>query len=579
MSKKSPSQMARRTLAWLLVLMIAVAALIAGGSIWGKATWTPKLGLDLVGGTEIILSPQLTTGKAPSAGELNQAVGIIRQRVDASGVSEAEVTTQGSRNVVVTIPGTPSQATLDRVTQSAKLEFRAVIYAGTPATQVVNSKTGKVEASATPSATTDIPTASASPSTTSDPNWVTPELKKQYDNYTCATSNTDLTPFDPNKPVVTCEVRDGQAIKYLLGPVEKNADGKFLDGSSLSDAQAGLQQAGNGVTTNNWVVNLKFNGVGKALFGKVTGQISKLQEPQNQFAILVDKQVITAPRVDAQTGALTSGEASIEGNFTEKSAKALADQLKYGALPISFSVQSNETVSATLGSEQLQSGIIAGVIGLALVVLYSLFQYRALSSVTVLSLVLAGILVYLFVTFLSWRQGYRLSLAGIAGLIVSIGITADSFIVYFERIRDELREGRSLASAVEIGWSRALRTILASDAVNFLAAVVLYLLAVGNVRGFAFTLGLTTIIDLIVVSMFTHPTMRLLAHTKFFGEGHKFSGLDPTMLGAAYRGRGKFKTAATVSSGKRAKVSREAQRRLTIAERKAQSAQDQEAGK
>lgn len=570
-----------RTLVWLLIIILGLTALITGGVIWGKATVAPKLGLDLVGGTEIILAPQITGGRNPSQGELNQAVNIIRQRVDSSGVSEAEVTTQGGRNVVVTIPGNPDRSTLARVTQSAKLEFRAVIYTGTPSVSSANASTNSASpsASAQPSPTTDIPLASASPTDTSDPNWVTPALKQQYDNFDCASLQTNLEPFDPAKPVVTCEVRNGQAVKYLLGPVEKAANGKYLDGSTLTNANAGLQQGANGVTTSNWAVNLSFNGVGKQLFGTVTGRISQLPAPRNQFAILVDRYVISAPQVAATTGAITNGQAEISGGFTEKSAKSLADQLKYGALPMSFTVQSNDTVSATLGSQQLQSGIIAGIIGLLLVVGYSLFQYRALSVITVASLAIAAVLVYLIITYLSWRQGYRLSLAGIAGLIVSIGITADSFIVYFERIRDELRDGHSLPSAVEFGWKRALRTILASDAVNFLAAIVLYILAVGNVRGFAYTLGITTVIDLLVVCLFTHPMMRLLATTKFFGEGHHFSGLDPRLLGAAYRGAGQFRTASTVSTAKRSKVANEAARRLTIAERKAQAARhdDEEA--
>jgi preprotein translocase subunit SecD len=246
--------------------------------------------------------------------------------------------------------------------------------------------------------------------------------------------------------------------------------------------------------------------------------------------------------------------------------------LKFGALPIGFEVQSRDTISATLGTSQLVSGLIAGLIGLILVVLYSLIQYRTLGFVTVASLVIAATVTYLFVVFLSWREGYRLSLAGVAGLIVSIGITADSFIVYFERIRDELREGRMLESAVEAGWKRAIRTIVASDAVNFLAAAVLFVLAIGNVRGFALTLGLTTIVDIIVVSLFTHPLLQLLATTKFFGDGHPLSGLNPQALGAVYRGRAQFR-APVVADGKTAGATREAQKRQTIAERRAAEAE------
>ena len=250
----------------------------------------------------------------------------------------------------------------------------------------------------------------------------------------------------------------------------------------------------------------------------------------------------------------------------------LADQLKYGALPIGFEVQSQENISATLGDESLRSGLIAGLIGLIFVMIYMAFQYRGLASVVLGSLVIAALLVYLFIAFLSWRQGYRLSLAGVAGLIVAIGITADSFIVYFERIRDELRDGRSLEIAVEAGWKRAFRTILVSDAVSFTAAVVLYLLTSSSVRGFAFTLGLTTLIDLLIVTLFTHPVVQLLARNKFFASGHRFSGFDLSAAKASYRGRGEFKVAAEVSSGKVKKASKEAQKRQTIAERKARQA-------
>ena len=245
------------------------------------------------------------------------------------------------------------------------------------------------------------------------------------------------------------------------------------------------------------------------------------------------------------------GRAEISGNFTQESAEALANQLKFGALPLSFVVETFENISPTLGTDSLRGGLLAGLIGLGLVVVYSLIQYRALGLVTVASLLVAGILTYGLLLILSWRQGYRLSLPGVAGLIVAIGITVDSFIVFFERVRDEVRDGRSLSVAVENGWERARQTILASDTVSFLAAVVLYLLAVGGVRGFAFTLGLTTVVDLIVVFLFTKPLVTLLARTKFFGGGGKFSGFDAEHLGSVVARR------AVRSSG-----------RKTLAERK-----------
>jgi preprotein translocase subunit SecD len=300
---------------------------------------------------------------------------------------------------------------------------------------------------------------------------------------------------------------------------------------------------------------------------------------QNQFAIVLDGTVISAPTTNA---VIPDGKPQITGNFTEESARALSEQLKYGALPISFEIQSEMQISATLGDEQLRMGIIAGLIGLALVAVYSLFQYRMLGFVTIASLVVAGFLTYLAIALLGWTENYRLSLAGVAGLIVAIGQTADSFIVYFERIRDELRDGRGLVSAVDNGWKRAQRTVLASKAVNLLAAVVLYFVAVGNVRGFAFTLGLTALADLAVVFLFTHPVMQLLARTKFFGEGHRFSGLDPKLLGAVplYRGAGRIRQPGEAEPKvrtKNAKAAAEASRRQTIAERRAAAEKERSA--
>ena len=338
---------------------------------------------------------------------------------------------------------------------------------------------------------------------------------------------------DPAKPMVTCSA-DGQA-KYILGPAE-------VLGSEISNATSGVQQTQTGATGIN-EVRLDFNAEGTKAFGDVTSRLVSLP-PRNQFAIVLDNLVISAPVTQA---ALTAGNASITGSFTAASAKVLADQLKFGALPMSFVLQTRDDISPTLGGDQLSRGLLAGAIGLLLVVAYSLFQYRVLGLVTVSSLLIAAALTYAAVTLFGWSSGFRLTMAGVTGLIVSIGITADSFILYFERVRDEVRDGRALRAAVETGWGRARRTILISDTVNFLAAVVLYLLAESNVRGFAFTLMLTTIIDIVVVMLFTHPLLSILANTKFFGQGHKWSGLDRERLGArtvTYAGRGRVTIAA-----------------------------------
>jgi preprotein translocase subunit SecD len=363
---------------------------------------------------------------------------------------------------------------------------------------------------------------------------------------------------DPTLPIATCDT-NGYS-KYVLGPVE-------VEGTDVADANAGTVTTSTGASTNEWAVNLKFTADGTTKFANTTGRLFPLKDPQNRFAITLDGYVITAPTLQA---VITGGTAQITGSFDKNSSKALADQLKYGSLPIGFEVQSQENISATLGSEQLTSGLLAGAIGLLLVIIYSFFQYRGLALVTVGSLVVAAVITYLMIALLSWRQGYHLSLSGVAGLIVAIGITADSFIVYFERVRDELRDGRSLGASVESGWKRAIRTILVSDGVSLLAAVVLYALTVGNVRGFAFTLGLTTLIDLAVVILFTHPMLELLAKTKFFSSGHPWSGFDSKALGAtSYVGRGAFRVSGAVPAGKAAKASKEANKRQTLAERKA----------
>ena len=572
MAASTTVRSARKSLVWLFVIIFGLAGLIGFGSTTDEnASFTPKLALDLQGGTQVILSPLLLDGQSVTAEQLDQAVSIIRQRVDASGVSESQVVTQGDTNIIVSIPGVPDENTLALIKASAKLEFRAVLVtsAGTPTSAIDLSESTDPDSTETPAPdetpaeqpnTTQAPT--ASPVDASDLNWITPEIQKEFDELDCMSAFREPGQIDdPNLPLVTCD-RDGLS-KYILGPVE-------VDGANISDASNGTVTSSTGASTNTWAVNLEFDEIGTRGFSTVTQRLFPLERPRNQFAITLDGYVITAPTTQA---VITNGSAQITGSFDRDSSKVLADQLKYGSLPIGFEVQSQENISATLGQDQLTSGLLAGLIGLVLVVIYSAFQYRGLAVVTVGSLLVAGVLVYLLIAFLSWRQGYRLSMAGVAGLIVAIGITVDSFIVYFERVRDEIREGRNLEVAVENAWKRSIRTILASDAVSFTAAATLFLLTVGNVRGFAFTLGLTTIVDLIVVLLFTHPLLRLLARTKFFSSGHPWSGFDSKALKASgYVGRGQFRVAPSLSQGKVLKVSKEAATRQTIAERKAQAA-------
>ncbi|WP_417556302.1 protein translocase subunit SecD [Microbacterium sp.] len=564
MASTSPTRHAWRV---LLGLLIVTAVLFGINSLGvyifktdnGKpaSSWTPELALDLQGGTQIILQAATPDGSAPSADQLNQAVSIIRQRVDASGVSEADITTEGGRNIVVQIPGQASQADRDRITASAKLEFRAVLYTDAPGTSFVGED-GKQTPYPTPDPTLQA-TPTVKPSNASDPAWITPKLKAQFDAFDCTAKRPTNQPED--QPLIACEQENGQYVaKYILGPME-------LDGTVITDATAGREQQ-----SGQWTVNLTMNAKGTKVFGEISQRLNANRlagkAPLDRFAFVLDGEVISAPTMQA---AILNGRPSISGNFTQETAKALADQLKYGALPLSFTVQSSDTVSATLGSQQLKYGLIAGLIGLGLVAIYSLLSYRALGWVIMASIGVMGVLTYIIIAILAWRMGFRLSLAGVAGLIVSIGFTADSFIVYFERIRDELRDGKSITGSIEYGWDRAKRTIYIAKAVNILAAVVLFILADATVKGFAFTLGLTTLIDVFIFVIFTHPVMQILARTEFFGGGHPLSGLNAESLGAMYSDRVQYRTAETGSTGRAARnkgASGEAARRQTIAERK-----------
>ncbi len=592
---------ARRSLVFLLVLLVGLAGLITYGVFRSDATWTPKLALDLQGGTQILLAAEQTDGKTVSGEQLQQAVSIIRQRVDAAGVSEAEITTQGNQHISVSIPGKADEATLNRIEASAKLDFRPVLATGIgvdltqqPAPEPKTDEDGNPveltdaekaaeetrqqaiaaadEARAKADALTPedlVP--ETKPDNAGDLAWITPGLQTKFDAFTCQSDAAlETGNADPDVPLITCDETGTQ--KYILGPVE-------LKGDVITDASAQMATNQNGATTGGWVVQITMNKKGTEVFGKISTRLYGAPTPQDQFAFVLDGRVLSAPQMQGQ---ILDGRPSISGNFTQETSQALADQLKFGALPIDFTVQSQEDISATLGASQLGYGLLAGLIGLLLVVVYSLFQYRALGSLTIASLAIAGVLTYLLLTFFSWRQGYRLSLAGVAGIIVAVGFTADSFIVYFERIRDALRDGFTIDRAVEHGWKRAFRTVLASDGVNFLAAVILFILAVGNVKGFAFTLGLTTLVDVLVVALFTHPMMTLLARTRFYQSGHPFSGLDPKRLGAVYRGRAQFREPVIASKGAGKKVARsqkEAERRQTIAERKAAEAAGATVGK
>ncbi|MFC4495029.1 protein translocase subunit SecD [Streptomyces ovatisporus] len=541
-----------------LILILLVLGGLTGGMFLSGHT-TPRLGIDLAGGTSITLEAKNQPGKADAINPTNMktAVGIIERRVNGLGVSEAEVQTQGDRHIIANIPrGTNEKQAREQVGTTAKLAFRPVLtYApSTPQPQPSPSKPGgekgeqgeqgdkgdKAEQGEKgdqgravtddlraapadedkPSPKPDQTKPPTTPPQQQQPPGVTPELAKKLQKIQCNTkeqrakASEQAAATEPDEPIAACDAK--QRLKYVLGPVG-------VDGKNVTDAKAQFDQQ-----RGQWIVTMSFDDKGSKAFGDTTGELAKKQQPQNQFAIALDGEVVSAPSVNQRLTA----NAEISGSFTQESAEELGNILSYGALPLTFEESDVTTVTAALGSDQLQAGLIAGAIGLALVIIYLVAYYRGLSLIAILSLLVSAVLTYTLMSLLGPAIGFALNLPAVCGAIVAIGITADSFIVYFERIRDEIREGRTLRPAVERGWPRARRTILVSDFVSFLAAAVLFIVTVGKVQGFAFTLGLTTLLDVVVVFFFTKPLMTVLARGKFFSSGHPWSGLDPTRLGA-----------------------------------------------
>ena len=651
MSTKQTKHPGRRLLVLLLIIVIGFAGLYAGAAT-GRASMTPGLALDLEGGTQIILTPTTSDGSEITDDDVNQAIEIIRQRVDASGVAEAQISRQGGQNIVVSLPGTPSQDTLELVRTSAVLYFRPVIriiqgsasaiadsqnqYLAqqAPATDEAGQADTEEGASETPSGGTaqpeadsqaaqpdsgtgddaaggtaepsapqtvtpeqvamtyadtngdgiisDEPLASTSDDSSSD-SWITEQMI--YDAYmTDCTAPDNLTgeTQDPAKAVISCS-KDGSGTAYILGPAD-------IAGTDIASATSGLETTSQGTTTNKWVVSLEFDSEGTQEFADVSQRLIAYRDQaaasqsqgssgaqstdaqKAQFAIVLDGLTIMSSGFNQEvTSPITDGRVQITGGFTQEQAKTLANQLSFGSLPLSFTVQSEQQISATLGTEQLRNGLIAGLVGFILIIVYLAWQYRGLSAVAVASLIVAAAITYLAIALLSWGMGYRLSLAGVAGLIISIGITMDSFIIYFERVRDEVRNGRTLVAAVDEGWRHARQTIIVSDTVNLVAAVVLYFLAVGGVQGFAFTLGVTTVVDLAVIVLFTHPMMVWILRFAFFGKGHRLSGLDPEHLGA--------RSLAAYGKGRQAVIDSAVgtlARRKAEARRKASAGQEQD---
>ena len=566
-----------------LVVFFLVMA-IAYGLVALAGTWKPTLGLDLQGGTSITLRAEGDPGEEA----LDQARQIIDDRVNGSGVAEAEVTTQGGNEIVVEIPGENARNLIETVQRTAQLRFRLVACStvdGRCATTTGLPEGIQIDPSTTlpqdegqdggqdgdqsqggnnraalgawarlsdtqgdgadgsdgsggqgdensngnrnrngngqQSPYDACVAAAADDETTAEPlSWIDNPTTACVDAFSqfqasggCQQGAASVMGDDPAAPLITC---DEDGIAYLLSPA-------MIEGTQLDDAGAAIPQQ-----QVNYVVTLSFDGEGTEVFADIS---NALVGTEKQFAIVLDGQVLSAPTME---GRILDGNAQISGDFNETTANSLATSLRYGSLPIAFEDQPLvETIGPSLAGDQLSAGLTAGGIGLAIVMLYCLLYYRGLGTVVVASLFVAAGITYAMVLLLSETANFTLTLPGIAGIIVAVGITADSFIVYFERIRDEMRIGKSMKVAVEAGWKRARNTCLAADAVSLLAAVVLYIFAAGVGKGFAFALGLTTIIDLVVFFWFTHPMVSWLAKYRFFNKGHRLSGLSPETLGVA----------------------------------------------
>jgi preprotein translocase subunit SecD len=525
-------------IAALAVLIVIMLASVIGGDLTHPGSWTKNfkigLGLDLSSGTTVTLKAVTpNSSKPPSQTAMTEARTIMEDRVNGAGFTGAVVQQQGPNIITVAVPGKGAQQVENLVGRTALLRFRQVLLVAPNLTTPTATPTPTPSASASKPAAkpSSTPTLSTVADGQGDAAGLSPSVKALFNKLNCNDANwqqkvygTNSQAWDNvNNQIVACY----QGEKYAL-------DKSTVTGEMLKSASGSLN------TNGTWQVNLNFNPQGAKAFGQLSSSMfTKYQgsatNPLNNFAIVLDGAPVSVAYI-AQP--INNGTGQITGSFTENQANYLANVLSYGHLPLSFKNESTQSISAQLGSAQLHAGLAAGAVGLLLVVLYSFLYYRGLGIVSISSLAIAGALALLSVILLSKYSGFTLNLAGVAGLIVAIGITADSFVVFFERLRDEVREGRSLRPAVERGWQRARRTILVSDTVSFLAALMLWYFSIDQVKGFAFTLGLTTVIDIVVVFLFTHPMVTILARTKFYGEGHPLSGLDPVRLGARSPWRG-----------------------------------------
>jgi preprotein translocase subunit SecD len=575
-----------RYLSVFLLLLIGIYLLVF---LTGDKRAAPKLGIDLQGGTRVTLTARTPDGSRPSRDALAQAQQIISARVNGLGVSGSEVVVDGDNLIITVPGSDGNQArnlgqtarlyirpVLNSMpAQSAEPKPPAHQPAGTPPgapgapggpapgiepppgqpappgqptppgqpapqprpyPQDPPPTPGPAPGSPAPSPAPPAPGSNApapgAPAGASPPEAPAPPdprkdlaeritdekkwrqstrqgvqfLALQFQATRCDKDDILAGNDDPALPLVTCST--DHKVAYLLGP-------SIISGDQIQDATSSMNQRGIG-----YVVDLQFRPAAANTWADFTAA-----HIGTQTAFTLDSQVVSAPMIQE---AIPGGRTQISGGdppFTASTARQLANVLKYGSLPLSFESSEAQTVSATLGLTSLRAGLIAGAIGLVLVLVYSLLYYRALGLLTALSLVCSGSMVFAILVLLGRYINYTLDLAGIAGLIIGIGTTADSFVVFFERIKDEIREGRSFRSAVPRGWVRARKTIVSGNAVTFLAAAVLYFLAIGQVKGFAFTLGLTTILDLVVVFLVTWPLLYLASKS-------------PTLAKPAYNGLG-----------------------------------------
>ena len=507
--------MVRRLVVSLVGVVVVIFGLLVSNIVAGNV---PALGLDLQGGASVTLQPE---GEYDIAA-LDVALDIIRQRVDSIGVSEPEIIRQGD-TVVVNLPGVDDQQrALDIIGKQGQLLLRPVLEAGTLNTSTETTVPG----TATTVVDTTLPAASgpgnsrrvvaaAVPDTTATTDTVDPDATSVDSATPAATPSLDeiLANQDANDPNAAVILLGENGDVYSAGPA--GATGLVFSNDAAAEISSGSWSV---------VVGLLNGSAGEDIWNALATRCFNRDEtcPTGQIAIALDGVVISAPVV--QQAVFTGGTVQITGDFTEQEARDLAKILEFGAVPVKFGVATVQTVSPTLGKDSLRAALIAGLLGVLLVMLFFFFYYRLLTLVVVGGLAVSGAFLWSVIAFLSKTNGLALTLSGVAGIIVSIGVTVDSYVVFFERLKDELMNGKTMKAAAQRSFDSAWRTILAADTVSFLGAIILWYLTVGPVRGFAFFLGLSTLTDVIVAYLFTRPSMLLLARTKFMA-GRKILGV------------------------------------------------------